>query len=259
MIPGVASVTFRNREPRQIIELALKAGLQGIEWGGDIHVPTDQLQKAKEIGKECIQAGLAISAYGSYYKVGKSKDLGIEFAQVLDTAEALSAPIIRIWAGDRSSGMASESYCRKVLEESLEIADQAEKRQIQLAFEFHDDTLNDTYASSLKLLSKLDHPAIKTYWQPIHGAGAELNAAGIELILPWIVGVHIFHWWPKAEARLPLIAGLDHWKKYLNSLAKAERCIPGNLEFVKEDSAEQFLEDAQILLAMIANQQKQVG
>lgn len=258
ILPGLASVTFRNRKPRQIIDLAMKAGIHGIEWGGDIHVPTGQIEVAKELGKQCVQAGLAVSGYGSYYTVGKSKDHGVKFAKVLDTAEALGAPIVRIWAGNRSSANASESYRRKVLEECLEIADRAQERQLCLAFEFHDDTLNDTYSSSFRLLSKLSHPAIKTYWQPIHGAGMELNAAGIELVLPWIIGVHIFHWWPKAEVRLPLKAGVDHWKKYLRCLAKADRNIPGNLEFVKEDSPEQFLEDARILLAMIANQQKQV-
>lgn len=258
IVPGIASVTFRRRSPRQVIDLALKAGLQGIEWGGDIHVPLGQIQVAKEVGQLSTQAGLNVSAYGSYYTVGKSKDFGLKFSEVLDTAEALNAPIIRVWAGNRSSANASESYRRKVLEECWEIAQLAQERMVCLAFEFHDNTLNDTYSSSIALLSKLDHPAIKTYWQPIHGAGAELNAAGIELILPWIVGVHIFHWWPRAEIRLPLIAGLDHWKRYLHCLAKAERSIPGNLEFVKEDSSEQFHEDASTLLALIANQRKQL-
>ena len=37
---GVCSVTFRNLNVERIIELVVEAGLDGIEWGGDVHVPT---------------------------------------------------------------------------------------------------------------------------------------------------------------------------------------------------------------------------
>jgi sugar phosphate isomerase/epimerase len=36
---ALASVTFRHLTFEEIIELVRKAGLDGIEWGGDIHVP----------------------------------------------------------------------------------------------------------------------------------------------------------------------------------------------------------------------------
>jgi hypothetical protein len=38
-------------------------------------------------------------------------------------------------------------------------------------------------------------PNVRTYWQPEHGLGPEVNCAGISLIAPWIAGVHVFHWW----------------------------------------------------------------
>lgn len=251
ILPGLTSVTFRDKSPREIVNLAYQAKLKGIEWGGDIHVPIGQFEKAEKIGSLTRAAGLSVCAYGSYYTVGKSKEEGINFDDVLTTAEAIQAPIIRIWAGNKSSYKATESYRRKILDETLEIADKANKKGIKLAFEFHNDTLNDTYDSCCELLIALDHPAVKTYWQPIPGVKPEINGAGIDKILPWIAGFHIFHWWPKAEVRLSLHQGTQDWKDYLLRLSKVKEPIYGNLEFVKNNTSKQFLEDARTLLNLI--------
>ena len=37
---GLVSITFRKLSPRAIIDLVTRANLIGIEWGGDVHVPT---------------------------------------------------------------------------------------------------------------------------------------------------------------------------------------------------------------------------
>lgn len=251
IIPGLISVTFRNKKPEEIVILAIKAGLKGIEWGGDIHVPTGQLNQAEKVHKLTVESGLNVSAYGSYYTVGKSKGEGIRFADVLETAKTLHAPIIRVWAGEIGSAESSAGYRKKVIEETLEIADAAGKEGIRLALEFHENSLNDTYESCYELLSKLDHPMIKTYWQPIHGAGPVVNGDGIDLILPWIAGVHVFHWWPNAEKRLTLQEGIKDWSVYVNRLSKLPETIFASLEFVKDDSTKHFFNDAKTLLELI--------
>lgn len=250
IIPGLISVTFRNKKPEEIVSLAAKAGLRGIEWGGDIHVPTGQLKQAEKVHRLTTEKGLKVSAYGSYYTVGKSKDEGIRFADVIKTAQTLNAPIIRIWAGEIGSNKSTSEYRRKVVEEILEMADYSGRKGIRLALEFHENSLNDTYQSCRELLSELNHPMIKTYWQPIHGAGPAINGAGIDLILPWIVGVHIFHWWPHAEVRLSLYEGIKDWQVYVNRLSGIPDTIFGSLEFVKDDSTKQFFQDANTLLEL---------
>ena len=246
-MPGVASVTFRDKTPQEVVKLAVQAGLAGIEWGGDIHVPAGRLEQAETIGWLTRSSGLKVSAYGSYYTVGKSRDEGLRFADVLETAQALNAPIIRIWAGEKGSRESSPAYRRKVLNETREIADEAGRAGIDLAFEFHDNTLNDNYSACCELLAELAHPQVKTYWQPLHGAGPDINCLGIDMILPWIIGVHVFHWWPKAEVRLPLQNGIKDWRQYLLQLSKISETISCNLEFVKDDTPEQFFKDASTL------------
>lgn len=254
IVPGVASVTFRDKTPEEVIGLAVEAGLQGIEWSGDIHVPVGQFAHATSVGQLTRASGLQVSAYGSYYTVGKSRDEGIRFADVLKTAQALQAPMIRIWAGAKGSRAATRSYCHKVLDETREIADEAGRVGIGLAFEFHDNTLNDNYAACCELLTALAHPQVKTYWQPLHGAGPDINCTGIYMILPWIAGIHVFHWWPKAEWRLPLKEGKNDWKQYISQLAEISGTIPYNLEFVKDNSSEQFRKDANTLLELLGYQ-----
>ena len=95
MKTGLTSVTFRQKSPEEIIALAKEAGLTGIEWGGDIHVPAGDTKTASEIGRKTREAGLAVLSYGSYYR----GDEGEDFAPVLASAKALGAPVIRIWAG----------------------------------------------------------------------------------------------------------------------------------------------------------------
>ena len=248
ILPGLTSVTFRNKSPEEVLDLASKAGLKGIEWGGDIHVPPGRPDRAEEVYSLTLDAGLKVNAYGSYYVVGKSSEDGTCFADVLDTAELLDAPLIRIWAGDMGSSESTPRYRKKVLEETREIADTAGRKGISLAFEFHENTLNDGYVASYEFLTDLAHPWVSTLWQPVHGAGQEFNGAGIDLISGWIKGIHVFHWWPDAMSRLPLREGMTDWRDYLSRLSSIPGNLYGNLEFVKDDSPDQFLEDAETLL-----------
>src|SRR5690242_18609852 len=96
---GLVSVTFRQLPPQQIVELAAQGGLAAIEWGGDVHVPHGELQTARRVLERTRQAGLQVAAYGSYYRVGVSPAQGLAFESVLETALALQAPTIRVWAG----------------------------------------------------------------------------------------------------------------------------------------------------------------
>ena len=94
--PGLVSMSFRELGLEEIINMVSRNGLEGIEWGGDVHVPHGDLAVAERAGRLTREAGLAVSAYGSYYcfddctEVAEGK--GLEFASVLDSAEALGAP-----------------------------------------------------------------------------------------------------------------------------------------------------------------------
>lgn len=252
MITGLVSITFRKFSPAEIISLVRQAGLRAIEWGGDIHVPHGDLARAKEVGRLTREAGLQSLCYGSYFRLGESEEKGLPFSSVLETAGALGAPSIRVWTGSKSSTEAGAAFREKLVRESLSISEQAAKAGITVCYEFHAHTLTDTLESALDLLRSAAHPNLKTLWQPPNGMDPALSTAGLERLLPLVHHLHVFHWWPSSAERHPLSAGAANWKRYLDVLRRENRPLPLLLEFVRNDSPEQFLEDAATLRSWLS-------
>jgi len=238
---GLVSVTFRKLTPQQIAELVARAGMDGIEWGGDVHVPHGDCACAREVRKLTLDAGLAVASYGSYYRVGEAQDFS--FSQALDTAVELGAPLIRVWAGGRGSDDADAAYRAAVAEESREVAAQAAEAGLAVAYEFHGHTLTDTAESALDLLRAADHPNLFTYWQRPRGLSAAQSDASLAAVLPQLANVHV-QWSRGLEVFAPTSAS-EEWRRLLGLAATGPaRERFAMIEFVEGDVPEQLLEDA---------------
>jgi len=254
IVPGLVSVTFRALTPRTIVDITASAGLAGIEWGGDIHVPHGDLERAREVGRMTRDAGLAIAAYGSYYTVGKPEAEGMSFGNVLDTAIALGAPLIRVWAGNRGSADADDAYRHMVADETCRIAAAAAAAKLEVAFEFHGGTLTDSTASAAALLAATAKAGARCYWQPPVGWSTAERAEALRVVMPHLSNLHVYQW-NEAHDRRPLAEGETEWLSYL----KAAAATAGNhnrqrwalLEFVRQDDPAQFAEDAAVLLRLL--------
>jgi sugar phosphate isomerase/epimerase len=179
---------------------------------------------------------LAVCSYGSYYRVGH--DDSPSFEDVLDSALALHAPIVRVWAGRRGAVEADESYRKRVIEDSLRIARLAEQAGLGVAYEYHGNTLTDTNASALRLLQEADHPAISTYWQARDEGDEEAQLEGLRAILPRLSHVHV------NTGRRPLAEGANFWQRCLDVVRGTGRDHWALIEFVQGDAPEAFLRDA---------------
>lgn len=246
---GLCSVTFRNLSVEEIIDLASKAGLDGIEWGGDIHVEPGKLERASEVAQLTENANIKVTSYGSYYRVGDEKANSHSFEEILTTAEHLNAPAIRVWAGTLGSKEADEQYRVSVVKDAQRIADLAEQKNISIHFEYHGDTLTDTKASAAKLMEEVNHPNVYIYWQPAVGESVQERITSIEKVSPWLSNVHVFHW--DITDRLPFADGTDDWIRYLDKLKSKEQTRYLLMEFVKGDRKEQFLEDVDVLKRLV--------
>ena len=252
---GLVSVTFRQLHPDRIIDLVNAAGADVIEWGGDLHVPHGDTKTAEDVGRRTREAGLDVSCYGSYYRLGLA---GVEtgngaakyphFSAVLDSAIALGAPLIRVWAGREGSAEIDDRTRREAEEDALNIAGQAQAHGIQIAYEYHAKTLTDEIDSALRLLDATKHPAISTLWQPPNDKPEDYILKSLESVLPRLSNVHVFHWiFPDGQIeRRPLCEGKERWISYLKQLQPLN---PRDylIEFVKDDATEQYLEDAACL------------
>lgn len=241
---GLTSVTFRHLSPSEIIRLAQKANMDGIEWGGDIHVPAGDTSTAKIVKEQTMRAGLEVFSYGSYYRLSENARWRAALEPVLQSAAALGAPVVRIWAGELGSAQTTPHLREKLLHNLCESCKMAQDYGLSLALEYHRNTLTDTAESTLHLLQQANFKNLTTYWQTNPDLLTEAHIQEITLLLPYISNIHVFNW-GKGDIRLPLKSGLENWKKYFSLLnCKARNYI---LEFVRNDSAGQFLEDASFL------------
>lgn len=236
MITGLVSVTFRQLSPAEIVSLVVGAGLESIEWGGDVHVPLGDLKTARAVADRCADNGIAIEAYGSYYRADG------DFGPVLDTALALGAPRIRVWAG--KNGSATEPDRTAVVEDLRRIAALANAEGVAIAVEYHANTLTDTLDSALALYNAV--PALKPYWQPPIGSTDDDARTAVPALDP--VAVHVFSW-ADDGTRLPLAARESLWRPVFAALPADRHAL---LEFVRDDALSAFVEDAATLRRWLA-------
>lgn len=242
---GLVSVTFRKLSVEQIINVVKNAGLECIEWGADVHVLPGDIKKASKVAKLMKENGLETVSYGSYYRVGESND----FQKVLETAIALETKNIRIWAGGKDSEEVSCEQRKQLVDEIKSITTLASKKGLTVSFEYHGWTLTNTQESTIKLLKEVNMDEIFTYWQPLEGTSHEENLNNIKQLirLGKLKNIHAYHW--INYTRLPLIEGKEVWQQYIDlGRDYAESIL---LEFVKDDSIDQFYKDAKILKEMM--------
>lgn len=244
---GLVSVTFRSLSVEEVIEVSRKAGVSGIEWGADVHVPPIP-EHAKKVAHLTEQAGLEVVSYGSYYRLGENNET--PFSSILETAYQLNASGIRVWAGKVGSEDADETYRKVVAEDAKRIADLAREKGLVIHLEYHGKTLTDTAESTVDLLESIDRENVYSYWQPAVSKSVETRLKNIATLQGRVSHVHVFHW--QGTERLPFKNGLNDWKKYLKALEPS----PGNprylmMEFVKSDDVEQFYEDVRVLRGVV--------
>ena len=246
---GLCSITFRKHSVDEVINFAKAAELDGIEWGGDVHVPPGDLELASSVREKTRAAGLTIPSYGSYYRCTEGTG---PFADVLDTARELGAPVIRVWAGAKGSANATADDRRDVAERLRRDVLAAAESNLTVALEYHGGTLTDTRESAHQLLQEVGHPNLKLYWQPRTGGTFENDIPELEAALPVLAHVHVFHWGPGGGGdRRPLLEGAEDWRRYLDIIRQAEGDRYLIFEFMKEDSPEQLQEDAKVLRALL--------
>jgi sugar phosphate isomerase/epimerase len=262
--PGLCSITFHPLSAEEALALAATAGLEGIEWASKSHVPLGDLQAAKRVRNQTVDAGLVVTSYGTYYRVGS----GEEFSPVLETALALGAPIIRVWAGQKDYAKSSPEEIGRIVEETLCVADLCTAAGLKIGFEHHDGTLTSRNAGATEFASLVEHPAVRFYWQPLKGFSPDYCLAGLEALKSRLAHVHVFQWTfgsPEANTLDPekheptaetlfmhlLEDGRALWEGYLRPLADDSAEHWALLEFAKDNSIENFRKDAVTLRSMI--------
>jgi len=247
LIPGLVSVTFRSLVPDDVIALAESNGLLSIEWGGDIHVPLGDTENARTIGERTRDAGLAVSAYGSYFRVGTQKERAHSFTQIADTTAALQTAMIRVWVGECNSEDAADEEWDAVLAELKSICGEAADRNLNIGMEFHSGTLNNSAEASRRIIETVKAPNLSSFWQTTNGASDAYSLGTLREMRDWISNVHVFNWTIGSRDQTALADGADRWAQFLRELNTHSGTRHLGLEFVKDGTTKQFCEDAATL------------
>lgn len=245
---GLCSVTLRALPVEAVATLAAACGLEAVEWGGDVHVPPGDPDAATRARAASVAAGIEIASYGSYAFATGPPDRA-DTTAVLDTAEALGAPNVRVWAGFGVTA-ATPEYERQV--EGLHgFAGEAARRGLTVALEFHGGTPTATVAGTLAMLDAVGAPNLTTYWQPPYWRGPttpEADAAEVVALGAHLSHLHVYEW-AGPEARRPLVAGRPRWRAVLGAAAGTQRVAL--LEFVEGDDPEALRRDARTLRELL--------
>lgn len=239
---GLVSATFKKHPADEVIVLAGSAGLSGIEWSENHHLEKGNTAMAREIRLRSLDAGLAVASYGSYYRLGQHMD----FRPSMESAVALGAPYIRIWAGTKPSSQVGADEFDHLVREAKDAAHLAQDNGMVVALEWHKNTLTDTNESGLRLLQAVDSPAFKTFWQPTQALSVPQRCQGLEMVGAYLANIHVYYW--DASGRRPLSEGEPDWKQYFSKIKGDHWAL---LEFVKGDTVGQFHEDARTLLGWV--------
>lgn len=238
---GLCSVTFRKKSAAQVVEIAKRAGIGYIEWGGDIHVTnTDDARIVKSI---CDNEGIKISSYGSYFNCMDYDES--KWREICKIAKEMDAQSIRIWLGRKNSEITSGDEYEALVSNAKRMCDVAAEYSLIVCPECHDNTFNNNTDAILRFIADLKKDNFKTYFQSRYFR-MEYDLDRIDRTYDYIKDVHVSYRDLKKEQRFR-----KKDKNYLDTLLKKlkEKDFNGiiMIEFVSGDKEKAFLKDAEKL------------
>ncbi len=184
---GFTSTSFRQiKDVSKIVRIARAAGADCIEWGGDVHVK--DISGAYRVKALCENAGINISSYGSYYRVGCEN--AAEWENICNIASAMKCGSVRVWLGNCDSEKTAAAQYEKLVEDAKRICGEAKKYSLKVCPECHDNTFNNNTDAFLKIAKDINEDNFRTYFQSRYRR-LEYDLDRIERTMPYIESVHI--------------------------------------------------------------------
>lgn len=241
---GLVSVSFRAKEPREILRAMQGAGLAQIEWGSDIHAPCHDLARIDGLAALQREFCITCSSYGTYFRLGQTPVTELE--PYILAAKRLGTNVLRVWCGTKSGADMTKDEVTSLLSDCRAAAALAEAHGVTICTECHLRTFTERPEDALTLMRAVDSPHFRTYWQPFQTRTVEQNLAYLRALAPYVTHLHVFQW--KGADRFPLADGIAEWQAYLALLDPPHTLL---LEFMPDDRLETLAREADALRQMI--------
>lgn len=241
---GLVSVSFRQHSPREILEATKSVGLSCIEWGSDVHAPSNDTEKLKEIAKLQKEYGVACSSYGTYFRLAETPLE--ELDSYIKGAKILGTNILRLWCGVKSGANMTEEERQNLLATCLTASKIAKDGGVTLCMECHVNTFTQNPDDAVWLMQSVNSPNFRMYWQPFQWQNACENVINAKKIAPYAEHIHVFNW--KDDKKLPLTESVVEWKEYLNEFSIPRTLL---LEFMPNGTLEELPYETNALRSII--------
>lgn len=237
---GLCSVSFRENSSEEILRAMTAAGLKYIEWGSDIHAPPHNTENLTTIAELQEKYGIVCSSYGTYFRIGSTPQS--ELTEYIRAARILGTDVLRLWCGVKGSASLTPAEREELISCSKDCARLAESEGVVLAMECHTGTYTDTTESILDLMSAVDSPAFRMYWQPNQFRTDVENLVQAKAVAPYTVNIHAFNW--VGNDKFPLADATKLWQDYLACFCGDETVL---LEFMPDGRIESLAAEADAL------------
>lgn len=207
---ALCTISHRERLLEYVLDLARDLGFQAIElWGREPHISEQFDENRVQAARRMIEdRGLEVCVLGSYVVFGpvrtRPEEL-VNLEDMLHTARCLRVPLIRVWASDIGSDVASKPQWERTVGQIQEACDCAARLNLTLVAEMHDDTLTDTASSALRLLEQVDRDNFRLNFEVSNRPRPETPAQRLAAVLPYVAHIHVknFHAYAGADGERP--------------------------------------------------------
>jgi sugar phosphate isomerase/epimerase len=241
---GITSITFRKLNVDEVIDFAVLAKVDGIEWGSDVHVLPGDKENAIAVKKRCDENNIKIFSYGTYYFLG----CGQSIDEYLESCIGLGCDRIRIWAGKKYPHELNAEERQILVDECIDVCKKASKYNIEICFEYHRNSLTATKESAYQLMKEANQPNLFLYWQPNPDVGEDEKIKEIALLKPYLKTIHFFNWSEGNERHL-MREAINRWSEYIKEID--DITLPYLLEFTKDDDERNALDDIEVMKSLL--------
>ncbi|OHD18577.1 MAG: hypothetical protein A2087_08730 [Spirochaetes bacterium GWD1_61_31] len=150
----------------QVLEAASRAGVRAVEWSCDGFIERGDTALAGQIMVKTLKAGLSVASFATLFRVGLHAEN--EFGRLLETAQMMHAPLIRLWSAPAVSGdyASRKAADQAFIDQARRLGDQAGTLGVTLCFGVARDTVLNSWARAANLFSSIKHPFVKLSWEP---------------------------------------------------------------------------------------------
>lgn len=188
---GLCTIAFSELPLEKVLDIAAEYGFDGVEvWGKTPHIPDEYDEEyVKAIPGMAQERGLEIASFGSYVNP-LMEDYERHWDTAFRIARDLRTKIMRVWSGGGSSRDITPESKAAIISGFKEMSKKAQQQGIILATEMHGGHFTDTAETILELITSVDHPNLRTYYQPRLGQDAGDPYEAARMIGEYVVNVH---------------------------------------------------------------------